>query len=311
MKKPVFTFLLLFVLSANVNFASDITFENVTWLDNQAVFDDHLEITEGGHFYLSICEFILKGKLTDKLTAKISLNMTKSETFKDSYFKTAFFEYAFLPELKLTVGLQQSTFGYFKFWRFQLPLKYYTLGNITPPTDLGIGIGGTIGGIVDYHLQVLNGEGYKTWYETDNLNYCAIADVRVKLGKLFGIGVSWKKADADFKFLHAFSVYVDLIWDRLKIAADYFTVMEKNRNFTHFFTSFVQYSVSDKLDLIARTDLKLNDMSSFYAGCLWQFTEYTALKPMIGLHSANGTLTYELLGECEIRFGIRSSTTNG
>lgn len=295
-------FLILFL--SNQMFSGKIILENVTWIDNAITLNENGDVVDGGDFYISLSEFSLKGQLTENLFTKITINLAKSGTPYDTYFKTVLFKYTFIPEFEVTVGLQHSKFGFFKFWDFKLPLRYYGLGITAPPADLGIALGGSIAdGLIVYNLQLLNGEGPKYWYQVDNLNFAFIADIRAQLGNYLGLGLSWKKADYDFPIDHALTLYTDLKLDNLWIVLDYFNTIVENVSISHYLSAFIQYSLTEKIELMARMDFELTDNSSHYIGTYWQFTEYTAFKPMIGIH-LDDTISFEALAEFELRFGI-------
>lgn len=119
-------------------------------------------------FELTRAYLNFKANLTDNVSVRITTDVaTDQDGFKKLYAKYAYVEVRdLIPQAKIRFGLQTPPWGSFieqNYWRYRMIDKpFFSYWKIFSTADFGLGILGELwDGRINYHLAVLNGEGYK------------------------------------------------------------------------------------------------------------------------------------------------------
>jgi len=246
-----------------------------------------------------------------------------------------------MPELVVTLGLQKTFFGNLPSWEYPLPIKDVTEIDsdltATASADLGIAFGGNIAKMLDYHIQFLNGEGYKTWNVINNSLWAVIADVNVTpIEKMLKVGLSVRYADKESKKFSSdlggltmtiasfgAAAYADFKLDALNVNLQFISINNRmyadTNNFNgNVISAFVSYDIFKELSVMVRfdmmdpyihTDMTNDNYSALYAGLGIKPVKGLTLKPMVALmfgqkYNSNmnkANLTLKL--EAEYKFG--------
>lgn len=303
--KKWFMYVVVMLTFVSVGFGSSFKFENLIWLNNELELDNAFSATDGGAFYIERFYVTGKAKMSDAISARVTLDMVKTGDVYDSYFKYAYLDYKFSDAFKITAGLQKTYFGYLPKWKYALPKKHFSDElKILPSADLGLGFGGKlVDGKLSYHVQLLNGEGYKHWQNEFNLNYCVMANVYFQIVEQFGMGVSYKFADDDAAYDHALSVYADTKFGGFSTVVDFFMTMS-DVSTDMYLTAVLGYELNEKWQLLVAGDFDLGNNAVYtYLGANWEFFDGVALKPMIGVMS-EADLSYLLKLQLEVDYGF-------
>ena len=173
------------------------------------------EITENG-FALKRGYLTIKQTFTDKIKGRFTTDICSSDEDLDASgaslkVKYAYLEFADLLPLgknKIQAGLIKSYFGGSPDYKGIIVDPAFVIKErIIPSVDYGVAYLGS-NGIVNYVLEIVNGEGYKNSGSNVDTEPAFIGDVKVKASRIFSFGGSYltkKEFDAvsglvDFKF---------------------------------------------------------------------------------------------------------------
>lgn len=292
--------------------------ESMTWADYLAKFDDSLALTGNGNFYIGRSYLTLKGDISEKVAARLTLDIAKGG---DHLFKYAYVDWKIAKPLALTFGLQKVHFGYMPSWKYVIPVKAIAdASKASASADLGIGVGGKVS-ILKYNVQLLNGEGYKNWGKGDSDEfYAVLANVIVtpmksKTSQL-DIGVSfrndqhgWESPGVVADFTQALDVFAMFKLNPISVMVEFVAKID-GTNMDNYLNVNLGFSPSKQFTLmtILQMDMSSTNMpSDIYLGANISPVKGFAIKPMIGASveiGENPTFMFQTQFEYKIGFKV-------
>ncbi|NPV00136.1 MAG: hypothetical protein HPY53_02025 [Brevinematales bacterium] len=329
----------LMFAAIGVTEAASLKIESLTWLDINKVIltNSEANITTGGSFNISRQYLTFQGSISDAVKARLTIDLANwSATSAPFWYmlKYAYVDAKISPELVITAGLQKTYFGNLPYWEYPLPVKDATEQHSsvapTASADLGVSISGSVGGMLNYHLQMLNGEGYKYFNVKDDPTYAVIADVNIMpMDKMLMAGVSFRYNDKESgtSSASALAVYADLKVSGLNVLLQYIALDKVAYATTNFvlgdiISAMVAYDIMPELSAMVRFDMVnpntsasvTNDSyNTLFVGFGIKPVKGLTIKPMLGYYfgdkyvkntSATGGNQLELKIQTEYKFGM-------
>jgi hypothetical protein len=313
--------------------AASLKVESMTWFNVSKTFDTNKVYSEtnGGSFNISRQYITVSGTLSDAVKARLTLDIVNGLNM----LKYAYVDAKIAPEFVITVGLQKTYFGNLPNWEYPLPVKDATEIDsdlsATASADLGIGFSGKLAGMLEYHLQILNGEGYKGWNTVNDPTYAILADINaMPLEKMLKVGLSVRYADKESKKLYGsttklatFGVdaYADLNISGLGVLVQFISMNNRMYGDTNFIngnliSGMVSYDIMPELSAMVRFDMydpaikegSTNDnYNAIYVGLGYKPVKGLNIKPMFAYMFGNKygqNPNMMLMLQAEYKFGL-------
>lgn len=307
--------------------AIEVSFENLTWFDYDAFFNGSLAITKGGQFSVGREYLTFKANYNDVIKARVTLDMANSVAAVsnngalDKYIKYAYADFKVADPFVVTAGLQKTYFGILPEWEYPLPLKEYAESSkILSSADLGIGFSGTLlNKMLVYHLQVLNGEGYATWYVKNDSCFEGMADLRFAYMKDNFAGLSYiyyDNGENASTFNHAFAVYDISKLGPLSLMLQYTGSMTNGGAITSLLEAFVGFKVSDAFTPMAMFNMTLGKNPTIGLGANIVPVRKIIIKPYVAMtlddpNTTKNELGFEFKTQMEMKFDFKVGTPDG
>jgi len=311
MKKLLITLMVFSAIGAAQ--AASLKIESLTWFNIGKTFNTNAvySATNGGSFNIARQYVTISGELSGAVKARLTLDIVNGLNM----MKYAYVDAKIANELVITFGLQKTYFGNLPLWEYPLPIKDATEIDsdltATASADLGIAFSGKVAGMLEYHLQLLNSEGYKVWNVVNNPTYAVIADISaMPLDKLLKVGLSVRYADKESKKIQGLTqnwatfgvdAYASLNVSGLGVLFQFISMNNRTYADTNNFngnliSGMVSYDIMPELSAMVRFDMYdpairegvTNDnYSGLYVGFGYKPVKGLNIKPMLAYMFGN------------------------
>ena len=292
------------LMVAQMAFGAGLKIENLTWVRYGGTVNSNFALTSGGNFYLARQYVTLRPTISDNLSGRITIDFGVSGLA--AVMKFAYLDWKLADQAIITFGLLPVNMGNMKYWSAPITVRNVVdLAGINSTADYGIALSGKIMPELGYSVQILNGEGYKTWTGAD-ANIGGIATIDYTLAKMVNIGGSFKLAPAASAHTYAWDVYGKLIPTKelpLEVVVEY--VGTYGSAMKTYFQAAIGYSIMPELMVMGMFNYFDTSSTAIALGANYKPIKGLAIKPYALYDLNTKKLTAELEMELSFAFDVQ------